>query len=496
VSDGAATSTSNATFAVVEGANEAPRITSFTTSNAVPNEGGSVTLTAAAIDNGSDPLTFAFDCGNGTSVAASTSTTASCTYAQSGNFIASVVVTDNASPAQSATQVLAIRSVNVAPAITAANATVVNEGVASTLTVTGLIDVAGDIIRVEYDTNGDGAFDIVSNASNGSATVRFADGSNGFTARACDNEGACSATVTAAAVVNNVAPVITSVNVPATALAGSPVTVAAAASDVGNDALLYTFTFSRGGDDVAQVGPQTASTASVTFGDSGTYTVEVAVTDEANAPATVATTTATASFLVNDLNVNLVATAAPASINEGGSTTITVTSTNGVGPFVVDYDVNADGDFVDAVDVRDQVCDGDADAPCRIEASFPQNRAGNIAFRVIVSVTDTGNNDALETAIVAVEVKNVAPSLAAVADASVEERATFNTTLTATDPGVTAANADFSAPDALRFSLVSGPEGLTVSTAGVVSWTPTFADEEPDRCGLRISVTIPLRCSR
>ena len=247
--------------------------------------------------------------------------------------------------------------------------------------------------------------------------------------------------------------------------------------DAGNDALLYTFTFSRGGNEVQQVGPQASSTISATFSDSGTYEVEVAVTDAANSPATIARTTATASFLVNDLNVNVVASASPASINEGDSTTITVTSTNGVGPFVVDYDVNADGDFVDAVDVRGQECEGNVDVPCRITASFPQNRAGNIAFRVIVSVTDTGNNDALETAIVAVEVKNVAPTLDAVDDDSVEENATFTTTPAATDPGVAAANADFPAPDALTFSLVSGPEGLTVSSAGVVSWTPTFSDE-------------------
>jgi MYXO-CTERM domain-containing protein len=474
----AGTATGTIFFDVVEGANENPSITLFSPPAPI-NEGGSVTLSANAIDAGNDTLTFTFDCEDdgvilpANIVAGVTNGTASttCSYAKSGSFVARVTVTDP--DGGFTTQTTLVRVLNLAPELGTFTAAAVDEGQTTLLTVIGSTDAGGDAIRIEYDTNNDGAFDIISDAANGAAQIRL-DGDTVIGARACDNEGACSATQTVTAVVRNVAPVIVQISVPSSAITGAPVSVNVTATDAGNDPLLYTFTFTIGDTLVEEIGPQASPFATASFGESGAHTVQVTVTDG------VATVSDTASFLVTDLNANVVAVAEPATINEGQATTITVTPTTGVGPFDVSYDMNGDGDFNDAVDIIDRRCDGNLANPCTVTQTFAQNRANNLAFRVLVSVTDRGNNDAVTTAIVAVEVRNVAPTLNGGADATVEEQADFERNLAGqeTDPG------DL---DTHTFSLVSGPAGMTVSSEGLVEWTPDFADEGENDVVVRVT---------
>jgi MYXO-CTERM domain-containing protein len=475
VSDGSVTTTAT-TLIDVE---DVPgRITSFTSAPVDRvNEGGSVVLTVGADEplTTADAFTFTFDCdGNGTfetpdSDFIQATGTATCTFPRSGAFLPGVRAVDSSGNIDTSSLTIAVD--NVAPTLGLIGSTTVNEGTATTLTVTGSADVGGDAIRIEYDTNGDGAFDLVSDAANGSAQALFRDGNTTIRARACDVEGACSASASATAtvLVNNAAPVIQQVSAPSTAIAGAPVAVNVTATDAGNDALTYTFVIRRGDQLFQTIGPQSSPFFTSTFSDSGSYTVDITVTDTANAPATVATDTESVAFLITDLTTNLVASANPSVLSEGGTTTITVTPTNGVGPYIVSYDLNADGDFNDAgVDVADQSCNATT-TPCRVTTTYRQNRAGNISSRVLVSVTDTGNNDAINTAIVAIEVRNVAPTLNAGADANLVEQALFTRSLggAQTDPGV---------EDTFTFSLVSGPPSMTVSPAGVISWRPTYTD--------------------
>ncbi len=485
VSDGTASASADVDFNVVEGANENPSITLFSPPAPI-NEGQTVTLSANAVDAGNDTLTFTFDCEDdgvidpANVVSGVTSGTASttCSYANSGSFVARVTVSD--ADGGFTTQTTLVRVLNLAPVLGTIAATTVNEGQPTTLSVTGTTDAAGDTVTISYDTNGDGAFDITSDLANGAAQVSLPDGNTIISARACDNEGACSPAQNVTALVRNVAPVIQQISVPASAITGAPVSVNVTASDAGNDALLFTFAFSNGANLVQTIGPQPSPFATASFGESGSYTVAVTVTDTANAPEVAATTTDNAGFLVTDLNANIVAVAEPASILEGGSTTITVTPTTGVGPFDVSFDLNADGDFNDAVDVVNLRCDGNQASPCRTTATFAQNLAGNIAFRTLVSVTDKGNGDSISTAIVAIEVRNVAPTLNGGGNASVEEGTLFTRNLAGqqTDPGT---------QDTHTFSLVSGPLGLTVSGAGLVTWTPGFADAGSNPVVVRVT---------
>lgn len=481
VADGnGGTDTETVSFVVIEGANENPTITVFAPPAAI-NEGGSAVLSATATDNGGDRLTFAFDCqddgvADTTTPNVTTGTaTATCAYPRSGSFVARVTVTD--ADGGFATLTTLVRVNNVAPVLGTLAANTVFEGQATTLTVVGSTDVGGDAIRIEYDTNGDGAFDLISDLANGSAQVRFADGNSTVRARACDVETACSAAQNLTVLVRNAAPVIQQISAPSSAIVGAPVSVNVTAADAGNDALLYTFDFFNGDTLIQSIGPQASSFATAAFSDSGNYTVEVSVTDTANAPESAATSTGTASFVVTELNTNLVGVATPATIDEGGITTIAVTPLNGVGPFEARFDVNADGDLNDTfLNAGGDTVSENTPVTCVLNnqcdrtVRYPQNRAGDLAFRVLVTVTDTGNNDVVTTAIVAVEVKNVAPTLDAGGDVSVQELATFTRDLAGeqTDPGV---------QDDHTFSLVSGPAGLTVSDDGLVSFTPSYEEE-------------------
>jgi len=99
----------------------------------------------------------------------------------------------------------------------------------------------------------------------------------------------------------------------------------------------------------------------------------------------------------------------------------------------------------------------------------PTEAQGPGVYPVSVRVTDNGipvMSDT-ETFDVTVGEVNTAPDLANPGNRIVDELATLTLTLSATDADVPA--------QALVYSLVSGPEGLTVSPAGTLSWTPTEA---------------------
>jgi hypothetical protein len=84
---------------------------------------------------------------------------------------------------------------------------------------------------------------------------------------------------------------------------------------------------------------------------------------------------------------------------------------------------------------------------------------------VTVRVTDSVNGTDAETIQIAVNEVNIAPVLAALSDrtATVGQQLAF--TATATDADLPA--------QTLTFSLVSGPAGASITTAGAFTWTPT-----------------------
>ena len=482
VSDGTLSSAPQVATYTVE--NEAPRIASFTTTGnlSTVDEGASLVFTATATDRGGGALTFQIDCtGNGPSaddpVAGATGT---CAYAKSGTVAASVTVTDVGGLTDTRTSTILVRNVAPAALVATATAAVINEGTAATITATAT-DAGGDAIRFEFDFDNNGSFE--ASSTSGSASFRFPeDGVKSIKVRACDDENACSAAVAVAVTVNNVLPVIASIDVASSSLVGAAVTVSVVASDVGGDVLGYAVEFTSpetGTVRVPAAGFSPSPIASATLREAGTYSVKAIVRDTVAGVANTVVVEQSVLLTVTDISVNVTANAFPAVINEGDTTKISVFP-RGTGPYRVSYDINADGDFDDAVDVVGQRCAGDEVDPCQLTGvSYAQNRVTDLSFRVLVQVIDEGQNNLLSTAVVAIEVRNVAPVLTAIVDATIDEDAPFAATAVATDVGV---------EDDLVFAVVSGPAGVTINAeTGAISWQPSFRDLGANR--IEISVT-------
>jgi hypothetical protein len=99
----------------------------------------------------------------------------------------------------------------------------------------------------------------------------------------------------------------------------------------------------------------------------------------------------------------------------------------------------------------------------------PTETQGPMTTNITVCVTDNGtpNLTVSRTFQVVVNEINVAPVMALPPNQAFDEQTTFSASATATDSDLPA--------NALEFALVSGPEGLTVSPAGAIAWTPTEA---------------------
>ncbi|MEN9678543.1 MAG: hypothetical protein RIS76_4439, partial [Verrucomicrobiota bacterium] len=112
----------------------------------------------------------------------------------------------------------------------------------------------------------------------------------------------------------------------------------------------------------------------------------------------------------------------------------------------------------------------------------PTEAQGPGSYPVVVRVTDNGNPAASAERgfAIAVNEVNAAPELAVVANQTVDELSLLSFNLSATD-------ADRPA-QTLTYALVSGPEGLSVSTAGVVAWTATEA-QSPGNYPVVVRVT-------
>ena len=110
----------------------------------------------------------------------------------------------------------------------------------------------------------------------------------------------------------------------------------------------------------------------------------------------------------------------------------------------------------------------------------PSESQGPGTFTVTMTATDSGGVTTERSFSVTVADVNQSPALAPVADQSLSEGQTLNLSLSATDVDLPV--------QPLTYALVSGPAGLTVSSSGVLSWTPTEA-QGPTTQVVTVSVT-------
>ena len=112
----------------------------------------------------------------------------------------------------------------------------------------------------------------------------------------------------------------------------------------------------------------------------------------------------------------------------------------------------------------------------------PTEEQGPGVYEATVQVVDDGFPalSASQTFTVTVLERNLEPELAAIPNMTIEEVQPLVLALTATDADLPVQN--------LEFNLISGPEGMTVSAAGLLEWTPTES-QGPGTYVVRVRVT-------
>jgi len=183
----------------------------------------------------------------------------------------------------------------------------------------------------------------------------------------------------------------------------------------------------------------------------GVYPITVRVTDEGQPPKSAAQIF---TVTVNDVNnAPIVAAIANKTANELAALTFTATATD------------SDGDaFAWSLDAG-APAGASVDSATGVFAWTPTEAQGPGTYSITVRATDDGSPPAIGTKTFSVTVNevNLAPALS-VADKTALDGQTLSFNLSATDPDLPA--------NTLTYSLVSGPSGATVSSAGAFSWTP------------------------
>jgi PKD repeat protein len=458
---GALSGTAAITITVTE-ANVAPVL------GAIGNRTGTVavpvtfTATATDADVPANTLTFSLDAGApaGATIGASTGAF-SWTPSASGTFPVTVRVTDNGSPALSDFEAITITvgaAANQAPVLGAIGNRTVNELATLTFTATATDPNAGDVLTFSLDAGSPAGATINGSTGAFSWTPTEAQGPGSFpiTVRVTDNGSPTLSDFEAITVtVNevNVAPVLAPIG-NKTVNELSTLTITATATDADLPANALTFSLVGAPPGAAIVPPTGVLTWTPTEAQGpGVYNLTVVVTDDATPSLSDQET-----FSVNVFEVNaapVLAAIADKTVSEGSLLTFTATAT--------DADIPAN--------TLTFSLDAGAPAGATITAggvfSWTPPTAGT--FPVTVRVTDNGVpplSDAKSFTII-VQGVNHAPVLTQPADMSVNENATADQQLTATDPD---------AGDVLTFSKVSGPAFMTVSGAGNVHLAPGSSD--------------------
>ncbi len=183
----------------------------------------------------------------------------------------------------------------------------------------------------------------------------------------------------------------------------------------------------------------------------GVYPITVRATDEGQPPKSAARTF---TVTVNDVNnAPVVAAIANKAVDELASLAFTATATDSDGDGF-SWSLDAGAPAGAAIDPASGAF-----------AWTPTETQGPGTYNITVRATDDGTPQASGTKTFAVTVNelNLAPTLS-VADKTTLDGQTLSFNLSATDPDLPA--------NALTYSLVSGPSGATVSSAGAFSWKP------------------------
>ena len=268
-------------------------------------EGVETTITATASDTENDTFTYNWLVDN----QEFTGDTLDYTFVDNGNYPVTLTVTD--SYGGSTSQTISVTVENATPIVEVRANITVNEG--ETFTLTGSYSDTGIYDNHSYQWNfgnGDSSLLVIDNGLtiDNDVTTTYAyedDGVYLVTLNVDDYEGGI-ASDTMTVTVNNVAPVINSINGETEINQGEFVSYNAIASDAGNDTLTYEWDF---GDDSPT---QNGINVNHVFADNGDYTITLTVTDDDGG-----VTTQTLDVVVSNLPPTIEEIIGETSMNEG-----------------------------------------------------------------------------------------------------------------------------------------------------------------------------------
>ena len=398
VSDSSGESGSNSAVHVVN--NLDPTITEVSNDGPI-DEGSSATITVTASDPAGvfDPLQYEFDCGNDGAyeIGPQAGSSAQCDFASDGSHTVGVRVSDD--DGGSATGLTVVTVTDVPPAVDVPTVDIEPSDEGQSVVARASFSGPVTSCTVDYgDGGGPEAGTIAGSTCTGPSHTYLDDASSGtgsapytVTVEVSDSIGD-SGSNSVIHMVNNVAPTITSASNSGPTEEGESATITVAATDPAEilDPIQYEFDCDNDGS--YEIGPQAGNSASCSFGDDGSYTVGVRVSDDDGGSETGSTT-----VTVNNVDPTISGVSNDGPIDEGSPATVTVTATDPAGPndpLMYEFDCDNDGSY----EIGPQAGNS---AGC----SFGDNGS----YTVGVRVSDGDGGSATSSTIVSV--LNVAPSV-------------------------------------------------------------------------------------
>ncbi len=421
-------------------------------SNLTTDEGQSLdlTLTATDADTATQDLTFSLVSGpSGMSVTGSGRLTWLPSEAQGpGSYSITVAVSDGVSSGTGSFTVM-VREVNASPTLTAINSQTIEEGSTLSLTLSASdVDLPTQTLSYSLTSGPDGMTVTSTGLLTWTPTEAQGPGSHAVTVAVSDGVTAASRSFSVTVSEVNAAP--TFAIIPDQAVAEGQtlsLTLSASDADLPAQALTFSLTSDPTGMTVTPAGllawiPTEAQGP-------GTYIVEVTVSD--------GVTTASRSFSVTVSEVNAAptfATIPDQAVAEGQTLSLTLSAS--------DTDLPAQT-FIFSLTSGPT---GMAVTPGGLLTWTPSEAQGPSTNAVTVAVSD-GVTSVSRSFTVTVREVNVAPTFAAISDQTLDEGQPLSLTLSASDTDLPA--------QTLSYSLTSGPEGMTVTSGGLLTWHPSEA---------------------
>jgi hypothetical protein len=383
---------------------------------------------------------------------------------------------------RSTTVRLTVTAPAAAPVVNRDNASVnVDEGQTAHNTGTWSDANAGDTVTLSASVG-----TVIKSGPNSGGTWSWSypttDGpANSQTVTITANDGAGGvSTTTFALTVANVAPTVaTPVVVPEPSDEGSAATASATFSDPGVNDAPFSCTVNYGDGSGALPGVVSGTTCtgpSHTYADDGAFMVTVAVTDKDGDSGSSSST-----HQVNNLLPSISAVTNDGPVNEGSPALISVTASDPGVNDTLSYEFDCDNDG--SYEVGPQA--GSTNA-----CTFGDNGI------YVVNVRVTDDDGAAATGMTSVTVSNVAPTVAAGADATINEGATFNQNGSFTDPGTLdtwTATVDYGDGSGVQPLTLTGQTfalSHTYADNGIYTVTVTVTDDDGGPGSDTVQVTV------